>query len=137
MPIKQARIKAKNNPFYSLTVGGVKFTVGAESANVITVSVQFLDANNNNLAQRVWAPFYLSDNSDGSTITATAPNSGIAAGASGGLVIENIADKAGVLVSTTAGLSKVAFSESGTPTWYLVVCLPDGTIAVSPAITFA
>lgn len=130
------KVRNARSPYFTSKVGGVTFTVGAEATNVITVTVQATDGNGHNLAERVALQFYLSTDAEGDNLTASAPSSGIAAGASG-VVIETIADKAGLLVTNSSGEAKVAITEASTPTFYLVVVLPDGSLTVSGAITFA
>lgn len=116
---------------------GVGFTIGAEAGNAITVNVQFYadPQNSVEVANIVHAGFYLT-NSNSTLAIATAPTGGIAAGTDGA-VIETIDNLAGYLVSEADGDVDLAITDTGTPTFYLVVLLPDGRAEVSPAITFA
>lgn len=134
MPVRQAA--AKRSPWPSNAIGsGTTLTVGTEAADVITVTVQFKDVNHVNLAQRVGCKYYLSTDAEGDNL-ASAPTGGVAAGAAG-LVIEDVTDVSGWLVSNSSGVVNVAITDSGTPTLYLILILPDGTLKQSGAITFA
>ncbi len=131
------KIPEKNNPFKSANkVGIVAFTVGAAAGDVITVSVLVKDSNGRAIAQRVRLDWYLATTSNGGTITASAANGGVAAGTNGSL-LQIVTGKAGIGVTGATGNLDVAITDSGTPTFYLVVKMPDGTLAVSGAITFA
>lgn len=122
-----------NNP---LRVSAV-FTVGTEAADVINVAVQFKDRDNGNeLGSRVAIPMYLSDDANGDSVAGTAPSGGIAIGTDG-LFIEWTADKAGLAVSESDGDFDIDITEAGADTWYLVAVMPDGSLEVSAAITFA
>ena len=117
-------------------LGTPTFTVGSESGNVINVAVQLNDRDGNALAQRANVYAYLSDDANGDSITATAPDGGVAIGTDG--VLDAVtADKSFRLTSESDGDIDIDITESGAATWYLVVVLPDGTLAVSDAITFA
>lgn len=110
--------------------------VGTEAANVINVTVQLQDGLGNDLAAAAGVSAYLSDNDDGSSIAATAPDGGVAIGTDG-LLIPLIAGKRFDLVSEVDGDIDIDITESGIDTWYLVVVLPFGKLIVSEAITFA
>ena len=113
-----------------------KFTVGAEAANVINVGVQLIDRHNGNqLGEAVGLPWYLSTVATGQVIS-TAPSGGIAIGTDG-LLIEWTANISGLVVSEADGDIDVDITDTGTPTFYLVLVAPDGKLLVSPAITFA
>lgn len=114
----------------------VGFTVGTQAGDVINVALQLNDANGVALAVRGALYAYLSDDANGDSIAATAPDGGVAIGADG-LAIPLVADKAFLLVSEADGDIDLDIEESGADTWYLVVVLPNGKLAVSGAITFA
>ena len=131
------KIPAKNNPFKSANkVGIVSFTVGTEAGDAITVAVLVKDSNGRAIAERVQLDWYLSTASNGGTITASAATGGVAAGTNGSL-LQTVTGKAGIGVTDATGNLDVAITDSGTPTFYLVVVMPDGTLAISGAITFA
>lgn len=117
-----------------LNIGAV-FSVGAEAADVINVSVQLIDKDNGNeLAERIGFAFYLASNSTGDT-KASAPNGGIAIGTDG-VMIEWETNVSGLLISENDGDVDIDLTSTAAGTWYLVVVMPDGQLYVSPAITF-
>jgi hypothetical protein len=117
-------------------VAGLGYTIGTEAANAITVNVQFNDAAGTAMATRAAVYFFLSDDANGDSIVATAPDGGIAAGTDGW--IEAItANKSFFGHSEADGDLDVVITESGTDTFYLVGVLPNGLYVVSGAITFA
>ena len=112
------------------------FTVGAEVANAIAVTVQLSDRKNGgDMSERINVAWYLSADANGDTIAA-APSSGIAIGTDG-LLIEWTANVAGMVTSEADGDIDVVLTEASTGTWYLVLVMPDGKLYVSGAITFA
>jgi len=114
---------------------GVRFTVGAEVGNAINVAIQLLDGNGQELSRRAALPWYLSSDANGDTV-ASAPSGGIAIGTDG-LLLEWTNNVSGLAVSESDGDIDVTLTDTGTPTFYLVLALPNGRLAVSPAITFA
>jgi hypothetical protein len=132
------RESAKGSPFWgALQVMGATFTVGAEAANVITVTVQLTGPEGLPIAQRVAVRAYLSGVATGADIVGTAPTGGVAIGANGKILASMVTNKMLEVVTDAAGLVALALTDTGTPTFYLVVVLPDGTLAISGAITFA
>ena len=118
-------------------VGSAGFTVGAEASNIITVAVQLKDLIGNDMAVRANVFAYLSDDSAGDSLIATAPDGGVVVGTDG-LLIPQVADKAFRLTSEADGDIDVAITHAAdAKTCYLVVALPTGKLAVSGAITFA
>lgn len=114
-----------------------KFTVGAEAANAINVAIQLLDRDNGNeIGERVTMLWYLSADANGDAIAGAAPNGGIAIGTDG-LLIEWAANLSGIVTSESDGDIDVTLTDSGTPTFYLVLVAPDGKLYASSAITFA
>lgn len=112
------------------------FTVGAEAANAIAVTVQLSDRKNGgDMSERINVAWYLSADANGDTIAA-APSSGIAIGTDG-LLIEWTANVAGMVTSEADGDIDVVLTEASTGTWYLSLVMPDGKLYVSGAITFA
>lgn len=114
----------------------VDFTIGTEATNVINVGLQLNDAGGTALATRTAVLAYLSDDANGDSIAATAPSGGWAIGTDG-LLIPVVANKAATFISEADGDIDIAITETGADTWYLVVVLPNGKLAVSGAITFA
>ena len=119
---------------------GATITLDAEgttAANTIRASVQLEDADGNDVAEAYVCRFYISDDSGGDGLCATAPDNNIAAGAVGTLLEETTTDKSGLLLTDATGAFDLDISDTGTPTFYLVIVLPNGTLSVSAAITFA
>lgn len=112
----------------------VAFTVGTEATTTINVTMIVKDANGNAITYPVALQMYLSDNANGLDIINTAHSSGMAIGTNG-VLIETIADKVGILLTTAAGLADITFTEAADKTAYLVVILPDGRLQISGAIT--
>lgn len=115
----------------------VGFTIGAEASNVITVAVQLKDARTGlDLAERRQVFAYLSDDANGDSIVATAPDGGWAAGTDG-LYIPVVASKAGFFTSESDGDIDIAITHAaGAKTVYLIVVV-CGLLHKSAAITFA
>lgn len=111
------------------------FTIGAETANVINVSVQLRNADNQNLATRRHILAYLSGASSGASL-ATAPSGGVAIGTEG-LLIEPVDNRAFRVLTNASGVFDINITDTGTPTMHLVLVFPNGSIQVSTAITFA
>lgn len=116
-------------------VASVTFTVGTENTNAINVAIQLSSAAGD-VTEAHALPFYLADDATGLTPSGTAPDGGIAIGADGAL-IEWTANLSGLAVSEADGDIDITLTESGADTWYLVLVLPTGKLAVSDAITFA
>lgn len=130
-PAKEARTYAYNR--FNLAA----FTIGTKSGNTINVAVQLQDANGRNIAQIVGATFYLSDNSDGHTLTATATTSALAIGTNGVLMNIDVAGKMARVITDASGRFDINVIQTASPTtYYFVVQLPDGAIVVSSAVTF-
>lgn len=111
-------------------------TVGTEATNVINVAIQLSDGNGDDLANVAGVYWYLSDDSGGDGISGTAPTGGVAIGTDG-KIAEVVANKCGWLISEADGDIDINITDTGTPTFYLVLILPSGEVVVSGAITFA
>ena len=116
-------------------VYGATIVVGSESANAINTTIQLTDFLGRDLAQRATVPFYLSNNANGDDL-ATAPQTSLAIGTDG-VAIEEITDLSGLLTSESDGDIDLTITDTGTPTFYIVVVLANGNLAISGAITFA
>lgn len=114
----------------------VGFTIGAEAANAINVVIQLKDGKTGNDAGERRCVFaYLSDDANGDSLAATAPTGGWAIGTDG-LLIPVVANKAAFLVSEADGDIDVTITDTGTPTFRLIV-VAGGQLHASGAITFA
>jgi hypothetical protein len=117
-------------------LGTPEFTIGDEETDVINVAIQLTDNAGDPIEVAAAVRAYLSDDADGSSLAATAPDGGVAIGANG-VAIPLVADKAFELVSAADGTVDLDIEESGAATFYLVLIMPDGRLVVSDAITFA
>jgi len=119
-------------------VFGVTFVVGAEGSDIINVGVQLEDQAGTDVAAVTAVTAYLSDDSSGIGVSAAAPDGSVAIGTDGAIIVTHTADLAWLLQSEADGHIDVDINDvTGTPTWYLVVVLASGLLAVSDAITFA
>lgn len=118
-------------------LAAASFTVGGEAANAINVAIQLKDAQGNDLAVHSSVFAYLSDDANGNSIVATAPDGGWAIGTDG-LLIPVVTSKAAHLTSEADGDIDVTITHAaGAKTCYLIVVLPNGKLTASGAITFA
>jgi hypothetical protein len=118
-------------------MGAPSFVIGAEAGNVINVAVQLKDSAAVDLAVRGAVVAYLSDDANGDSVAAAAPDGGVAIGADG-VAIPLVADKAFQLVSEADGNIDLDITHAaGAKTLYLVLVMPDGRLVASDAITFA
>lgn len=110
--------------------------VGTEVPNDINVTIQLEDADGTDIATRASVFAYLSDDANGDSVTGTAPDGGVAIGTDG-LAIPIVAGKFFLLTSESDGDIDITLTDSGTPTFYLIVIHPSGLLTASGAITFA
>lgn len=114
---------------------GATITVGTEAANVVNVAIQLEDGDGNALAARACVYAYISDDANGDSIAATAPDGGWAIGTDG-VLQPVVANKSAFLVSESDGDIDVDVTESGTDTFYVIVVLPTGLLVASDALSF-
>ncbi len=119
----------------SAPLGTHAFTIGTEAGDIINVAVQLKNIDGQDVDERVCLSWYLSNDADGDDL-ATVPTGGIAIGTDG-LLIEGVTNAAGWVTSESDGDIDVNITDSGTPTFYLVLVNPNGKLVVSDAITFA
>ena len=114
----------------------VEISVGTEAANVVAVTIQCKDVQGSaDLAVRGVIFAYISDDANGDSIAATAPDGGWAIGTDG-LLIPVVANKAAFLVSESDGDIDLEVTESGTDTFYIACVMPRGNIVMSDALSF-
>lgn len=102
----------------------------------IIVDVQ-IQKDGANVAEPYCLLFWLSDLAK-DTEAAVAPTGGVTVGDSNGFTLKELTtDITWQAITSSSGAIDFVIGDSGTPTFYLNVLLPDGTIAVSDAITFA
>lgn len=131
------KLKAKGSPWKpSKAIGDIGFTIGTESGgNVINVGLQLKNQNGKDLAVRAALDAWLSSDAEGDDIVASAP--GTVAIGTDGVYMPIITGKLFKLVSEADGDIDLNITQTGGVTIYLNVCMPDGTIKTSGAITFA
>jgi hypothetical protein len=110
-------------------------TVGAAVGDVISVTVQMVDAEGAALAAAYSAWAWLSDTA-AAAVTADAPDGGTAA-TTGTILQEHATDVSLDFLTDASGVFVLAITESGVDTWFLNVRLPSGLVVSSAAITFA
>lgn len=117
--------------------GLAKFTIGTKATNTIKVTVQLLNDLGQALTELVNCEMYLSDNADGSTLTATVPTSNLAIAALGFILGTLTTNKAVEIITNSSGTFDLNIIQTASPvTYYLTIIKPDGGLIVSPAITF-
>lgn len=115
-------------------VTSVTISVGSESSDTISVTVQAKDAAGDDLAEYVLVRAWLGSSAYGGEAS-TPPNTGFAV-STGTIVKELTTNKHLLAVSNSSGRVVFAIEETGTPTFYLMAEL-DGRVYASDAITFA
>ena len=110
--------------------------VGTEAANVINVAIQMKNLDEQDMAAACAVPFYLADDVVGLDPATAAPDGGIVIGTDGAM-IEWTGNLSGLLVSEADGDIDIDMTDAGVMTKYLVLVMPDGSLVVSAAITWA
>lgn len=139
--ITQAKMAAQavgptelTNALAALIQGTPDFTVGAEAANVISVTVQLKDCDATNLGAAHVVQAWLS-NAAGGAVTGTAPSGAVSA-TTGTIIREWTSKTHMALASDSSGVIVLSIEEAGAATWYLNVEY-QGKLFSSGAITFA
>lgn len=115
---------------------GVKFSAGAEAANVINLAIQLLASDGSDLVGRGVIDFYLSDDMYGNTCASTAE--GLAIGTDGIIIGGHASLNSITILSEADGDIDIDITEStGADVYYAVVILPGGKKIVSDQIVFA
>lgn len=112
----------------------VAFDVGAEDANVISVTINVNSINSNAIATRFLLHAWLSDDVAGAE-TATGPD-GAVSWTTGTQLQAITSKKRWTAITSAAGEAALSIAESAAKTWYLNVEI-DGRVWTSAAITFA
>jgi hypothetical protein len=133
---KTNTVGAINELYDMFKLGTPVITVTAEDNDVINVTVQFKDLEGSNITFPVSVFMYLSDNSDGTSLIATAHSVGWSIGTNG-VLIDNIANKSARCITNITGAIDIDIEEVGSKTSYLVLVMPMGNLVISDAITHA
>jgi hypothetical protein len=114
------------------------FTIGDETADTINVAIQLNDAAGDPLSAPAVVVAFLSADSAGLGIEGSAPTD-VTIGTDGAIIAELVTDTCWILQSEADGDIDldIDLTDPGVDTYYLVVVLAGGSIAVSDAITFA
>ena len=116
----------------------VEFTIGAETGgDTINVGIVVKDARGNPPTGPCILRAFLSDVATGLGISAVATTTAPAVGTDGSLLSIDVTGKMMTLQTDAEGAVDINVIQTAAQTYYLVVILPDGSIAVSGAITFA
>lgn len=130
-------LKRKHDPFTTVGFGFASITVGAEATNVINVAIALKNDRRKAIVGARYVKVYLSDAATGIGLTATTMTGSPAIGTLGTIINTTVTKKMWEILTDANGNFDLNVGDSGTPTFYLVVLFPDGTIQVSSAITFA
>lgn len=111
-------------------------TVGAEASDVRAITIQLTDANGVNLTAAEIVDVYMFSTT-AHTALATGGSTGIAIGASGTILRTLTAKKQFEIISTSAGLIALTYTDTGTESLVLGVRLPTGVWVYSAAFANA
>lgn len=128
--------RALGAPFGIGLFSQISQVIGAEATNVINVALT-LKSGTKALYKRCALRAYFADAATGAAVVASAPSGGTPAIGTNGGIIPIVAGKYFTLITNAAGLVDINITESGAKTMYLVVEMPDGSLWISNAITFA
>jgi len=111
-------------------------TAGAESSDMIAVTIQLEDAADEAVARRWTGEIWLSD-SDFGDLATVAPDGGLAVTTGQQLGADVVTDKHLRVVSDSNGVVIVSVTDSGSPTFYVVAFAAGVDAPASVAITFS
>lgn len=133
----QAKLPEHKTPYATKKIGGVGFTIGAETGgNTRNIAMQLRDQNSKDLAVRGVVRMYLSDDSGGNGITTRAPSGGIAIGTDGKLLPINLMDDA-LLVKGTLAIHSTPEQFKTSQAAYFRILGVQYTKAATTALTFS
>ena len=116
-------------------VGGASFTIGAEASNVINVAIQLQDPDGQAIEEAAGVWIGLTSDSAGLDFQAADAALSSAIGTDGSL-LEISTDALFFATSEADGDIDIDFTKTDAGTFYVVVFLPTGELAVSSAVTF-
>ena len=126
----------------SVTTGAVNavnnatFTIATQVGTTINVGVQLKDSTGTSVTGVAVMLVYLSDSSNGNELVGTPPTGGTVIGTDG-VLVPVLANKMFQIITNTSGHFDLNLTDSGTPSFYMVVVGANGKVLVSSAITFA
>jgi hypothetical protein len=129
----RAKTPAKFNPFAGPLWDSCTITISAEASHVITVTLQFKDANGNNLT----APAVIDAHISGASTGLTNPSAVATWAATTGLLIQAITGKLFKIVTDATGKAILTSTYNGADTTYLTLHKLNGALQVSGALAHA
>jgi len=130
---KTSLIGAINEILNLQLINTCEFTIGTETTDVINISIQLKDYQNNNINFIANIFGYLSDDINGISLLSTEHSGGWAIGTSG-LLLPIIANKTAYFTTNITGEFNIDITDIGNKTAYLVIVLPNGKTITSSAI---
>lgn len=113
-------------------------TVSDEATNVVTITIQLLDAHGNDIDSVEMVDLFMFDDATGTTAASVSPSTGLAAGTDGAIISTVTAHKHYVLTSESDGDIDLTFTDTGADTTYVAVRLGNGRLVFGDqAITTA
>lgn len=131
--ISATQLRVKIDTGSNLEHLGCTLAVGAESANVVTVTCQLHNRFGGDHAKVGTVHAFIS--SDASGLTLSAAHDGGFAIATDGLAIELLANQYAVITTEADGDFAIAFTDTGAFTAYLIIVTPDGRLLASALMT--
>ncbi len=125
------------NPTRSNQVCDADITITDNGSGSFTAAIQLKGPNGNDLTSPAWVGFYLSTDSAGMVAAADSTDSSEIAIATDGLLQEHLTDVEGDLVSEADGDIGLTITVIEGKTVYLVLKMPDGTLIISDAMSYA
>lgn len=113
------------------------FTYGTEAANARSVTLQLKDDQGTAIAVKTAVRFFLSQAAGGDAIVTTAPDGGIAIGASGKILVVNTAGKDLYCITDATGKLILTITESTAKNFFPNAVLPTGELINGATLTFA
>lgn len=111
-------------------------TITQTTSEAFAAVVQLLGINGKDLTNRGQVDWYLSKDAYGDTLATDSTDITTLAAGTDGVVIEHNANVAGKAISESDGDIDFALAVPSGKTVYLVLCMPDGTLIVSNAMTY-
>lgn len=123
--------------FIETPIGDVLFTINDQDGDDIQVDCQIVDPAGDPMADQYGVDVFITDDADGLTPTASAPDGGVAA-AAGSVLSEIVADTQLLALTDAAGLLSLTLTHAGAATtWYVAIKLPNGLYAISGEVAFS
>lgn len=117
----------------TMSDGGMRiaYSISAEVANVITVTMTATSLDGQPLTNRVWLDMLLIS----STSTYALNTADYTIAATTGVVLQEVADQKLTVLTSATGVAVLTFSIATAATSFIATKLPGGKMAVSSAIT--